>query len=59
LGGKVVVGFAGSLKPWHGVVELVAAFASLASCGHLLLFRDGPEREAVALAASPLGSRAA
>ncbi len=29
--GSFVVGFAGSLKPWHGVSVLVAAFAKIAS----------------------------
>ncbi len=55
LGGKVVVGFAGSLKPWHGVIELVSAFAGLTGRAQLLLVGDGPEREAVALAAGRLG----
>lgn len=55
LGGKVVVGFAGSLKPWHGVIELVSAFAGVTGRAQLLLVGDGPEREAVALAAGRLG----
>jgi glycosyltransferase involved in cell wall biosynthesis len=55
LGGKVVVGFAGSLKPWHGVIELVSAFAGLTGRAQLLLVGDGPEREAVAQAAGRLG----
>jgi glycosyltransferase involved in cell wall biosynthesis len=55
LGGKVVVGFAGSLKPWHGVIELVAAFAGLTGRARLLLVGDGPEREAAAQAADRLG----
>lgn len=52
---KTVVGFAGSLKPWHGVLDLVAAFACLTGRVHLLLVGDGPEREAVSTAAARLG----
>lgn len=40
-----VVGFAGSLKPWHGVGVLVRAFAELAErdrSAHLLLVGGGP-----------------
>jgi glycosyltransferase involved in cell wall biosynthesis len=55
LAGKTVVGFAGSLKPWHGVLDLVAAFACLTGPVHLLLVGDGPEREAVATASARLG----
>jgi glycosyltransferase involved in cell wall biosynthesis len=47
LGGAVVVGFAGSLKPWHGVIDLVNAFATLAGDPRLLIVGDGPERAAI------------
>ncbi len=43
----VVVGFLGSLKPWHGVVELVRAFAVLPPTSRLLVVGDGPARGAV------------
>jgi glycosyltransferase involved in cell wall biosynthesis len=41
---KVVVGFVGSLKPWHGVEELVQAFRLVAEDPrfHLLVLGDGP-----------------
>jgi glycosyltransferase involved in cell wall biosynthesis len=55
LAGKTVVGFAGSLKPWHGVLDLLAAFACLTGPVHLLLVGDGPEGQAVATAAARLG----
>ncbi len=42
-----VVGFVGTLKPWHGVEHLVRAFArarqEVAAC-RLILIGDGPER---------------
>jgi len=41
-----VVGFAGSLKPWHGVDVLLRAFAGLAArdhSAHLLLVGGGPK----------------
>jgi glycosyltransferase involved in cell wall biosynthesis len=46
-GEKFVVGFVGTLKPWHGLPTLVEAF-SLLHRGHpdthLLVVGDGPER---------------
>jgi glycosyltransferase involved in cell wall biosynthesis len=55
---RVVIGFAGSLKPWHGVDLLLHAFAAvqaeISTAGlpprsgpelHLLIMGDGPERE--------------
>jgi glycosyltransferase involved in cell wall biosynthesis len=41
------VGFVGSLKPWHGLPDLVEAFAALwknANDARLLIVGDGPER---------------
>lgn len=41
------VGFVGSLKPWHGLPNLVAAFATVrehALDARLLIVGDGPER---------------
>jgi glycosyltransferase involved in cell wall biosynthesis len=50
---EVVVGFAGSLKPWHGVDVLVRAFAEIPGRPRLLVAGDGPERADLgALAAS-------
>ena len=43
---KTVIGFVGSFKAWHGVMELVDAFASLLRedpCVHLVALGDGPE----------------
>jgi glycosyltransferase involved in cell wall biosynthesis len=44
LAGRLVVGFVGSLKPWHGIDVLAEAFARLASdpALHLLVVGDGP-----------------
>ncbi len=44
LEGKFVVGFVGSLKPWHGIGTLAEAFRTLAedSRFHLLVVGDGP-----------------
>jgi glycosyltransferase involved in cell wall biosynthesis len=45
-----VVGFVGSLKPWHGVEVLLEAFRRLARRvprARLLLVGDGPEREKI------------
>jgi glycosyltransferase involved in cell wall biosynthesis len=50
LEGQVVVGFVGSLKPWHGVRELIEAFIRLPRSASLLLVGDGPERPAIAAA---------
>lgn len=44
---RFVIGFAGSLKPWHGIDILMDAFALLCGRGvdgHLLLIGDGPMR---------------
>ena len=46
---RTVIGFAGSLKPWHGLDELLIAYADvralLPDMLHLLVVGDGPERE--------------
>jgi glycosyltransferase involved in cell wall biosynthesis len=45
--GAFVLGFAGSLKPWHGLGVLVEAFARLRAHSpraRLLIVGDGPER---------------
>lgn len=50
---EVVVGFAGSLKPWHGVDLLLRAFAEVPGRSRLLVAGDGPMRtDLEALAAS-------
>jgi glycosyltransferase involved in cell wall biosynthesis len=49
-GAPFTVGFVGTLKPWHGVADLVRAFATLVRDGseaRLLLVGDGPERAAL------------
>ena len=51
----VVIGFAGSLKPWHGVGLLLEAFASLPSSYRLLVVGEGPERKALEGQALRLG----
>ncbi len=53
LGGRLVVGFAGSMKPWHGVADLLDAFAIMPTPPGepgppvLLLVGDGPEAGAL------------
>jgi len=45
--GAFVAGFAGTLRPWHGVAHLIRGFASAATAQHnmkLLVMGDGPER---------------
>ncbi|HUS17423.1 MAG TPA: glycosyltransferase family 4 protein [Chloroflexia bacterium] len=44
---RFTVGFVGTLKPWHGLATLVAAFALLHArvpAARLLIVGDGPER---------------
>lgn len=59
LEGKLVVGFVGSLKPWHGLEILAKAFRRLAADprAHLLVVGDGPERRAVKALARELPGR--
>jgi glycosyltransferase involved in cell wall biosynthesis len=48
LHGKRVIGFVGSLKPWHGTETLLEAFRALYATApntHLLIVGDGPKRE--------------
>jgi glycosyltransferase involved in cell wall biosynthesis len=42
--GTIVVGFSGSLKPWHGVDTLIEAVATLPASVRLLIVGDGPQR---------------
>jgi glycosyltransferase involved in cell wall biosynthesis len=45
LGAALTVGFAGSLKPWHGVDLLIKAFGQVATANwRLLIIGEGPER---------------
>jgi len=47
LAGRFVLGFVGSLKPWHGIEYLMSAFHTLAQTDpgyHLLIVGDGPLR---------------
>lgn len=53
-----VVGFAGSLKPWHGVETLLEAFAALHRCepaARLLIVGDGPRGDVLRGQATRLG----
>jgi glycosyltransferase involved in cell wall biosynthesis len=48
--GRCVIGFVGSLKPWHGVETLFEAFATLLTrrfAVHLIVVGEGPVREAL------------
>lgn len=53
----VAVAFVGSMKPWHGVLELMEAFPGLAGRAHLLLAGHGPLDEEVRRRAEQLGPR--
>jgi glycosyltransferase involved in cell wall biosynthesis len=47
LDGKIVVGFSGILRPWHGLDLLIQAFAEVVGSRtdvHLLIVGDGPIR---------------
>ncbi len=47
-GGRFVIGFVGSLKPWHGLDYLLEAFRTIvrSNCdSHLLIVGDGPLRD--------------
>lgn len=53
-----VVGFAGSLKPWHGVDILIEAFAMLRShepAARLLVVGEGPQETALRARTAALG----
>ena len=53
LGAAVVIGFVGSLKPWHGVDLLLEAFADLDDKQlRLLIVGDGPQAETLRLRAA-------
>ena len=56
--GDFTVGFVGTLKPWHGVTELVKAFAMLrerTDAARLLIVGDGPQRGRVEALVNGLG----
>jgi glycosyltransferase involved in cell wall biosynthesis len=58
LDGALVVGFAGSLKPWHGVHHLLRAAALAAGdvpALRLLIVGEGPERDRLGRLAVDLG----
>ena len=57
--GSIVVGFSGSLKAWHGIDVLGAAFRKAASDPrlHLLVVGDGPLRTEIVRLASDLPGR--
>ncbi len=59
LDGQVVVGFVGSLKPWHGLERLIDAFrlAAWDPRLHLLVVGDGPEARHVDGLAAELPGR--
>jgi glycosyltransferase involved in cell wall biosynthesis len=60
--GEFVVGFVGTLKPWHGLDVLVDAFAQLRRTradARLLIVGDGPQRIALERRLAELGLREA
>jgi glycosyltransferase involved in cell wall biosynthesis len=62
LEGKIVIGFVGILRPWHGVDRLLAAFRTLRAQHppvHLLIVGDGPIQPELETLARELGVSAA
>jgi glycosyltransferase involved in cell wall biosynthesis len=57
LGDRVILGFTGFVREWHGVERLVALLPALAHRNdvHLLLVGDGPARAALERQAAALG----
>jgi glycosyltransferase involved in cell wall biosynthesis len=55
LGSEIVVGFAGSLKPWHGVRRLMEAMSGLPPGYRLLVVGEGPERIALEQLSNKIG----
>jgi glycosyltransferase involved in cell wall biosynthesis len=56
---RYVIAFVGSLKPWHGVEALLAAFERVAAAvpeAHLLVVGDGPLRREIDEAGRRLGA---
>jgi glycosyltransferase involved in cell wall biosynthesis len=51
----LVVGFVGSLKPWHGVRLLLEALPNLPSSYRLLIVGEGPEEAALKALSNRLG----
>ncbi|RAX22925.1 MULTISPECIES: glycosyltransferase family 4 protein [unclassified Actinomyces] len=51
----VIVTFVGTLKPWHGVADLLRAAALAREDWRLRIIGDGPEREALHAQAEELG----
>jgi glycosyltransferase involved in cell wall biosynthesis len=51
----VAIVFVGTLKPWHGVSDLIKAFASVRKDARLIVVGDGPEREELEALAASLG----
>lgn len=47
LGGGTLVGFVGSLRPWHDVEGLIEALARLEGEARLVVVGDGPKRESL------------
>ncbi|MDO5067253.1 MAG: glycosyltransferase family 4 protein [Propionibacteriaceae bacterium] len=54
--GEVVVTFVGTLKPWHGVSDLLQAAALAKTTWRLRIIGDGPERDNLAAQAAELGT---
>ena len=53
--GRIVFGFVGFIRPWHGLERVLEAFARLDARAHLLVVGDGPARPALERRAAELG----
>ena len=53
--GEVVVTFVGTLKPWHGVSDLIQAASLATQPWRLRIIGDGPERDNLVAEAAALG----
>jgi glycosyltransferase involved in cell wall biosynthesis len=54
-GDRVVFGFVGFVRPWHGLDRVLDAFARLDVPAHLLIVGDGPARPGIEARAAALG----
>jgi glycosyltransferase involved in cell wall biosynthesis len=55
LSGKLVLGFTGFLKDWHGLDKVIELLAGADPSWHLLIVGDGPARDALERQARALG----
>jgi len=55
LNGKLILGFTGFVRKWHGLEKVVGLLKGKIGKAHLLIVGDGPARESIMAAAEKLG----